>query len=739
MSLNRENKHYDYLVIGGGSGGLASAKRVGLYGAKVGLIESSGRLGGTCVNVGCVPKKVMFNTASVSETLEDASHYGFNIKEISKFDWPSIKHKRDEYIKRLNKIYENNMKKANVELIEGHASFVSKNVVKVKQENGECETIHADHILIATGGRPIIPNIPGNELAIDSDGFFALKEQPKSVAVIGTGYIGVELAGIFNTLGTKTTLFSRSGEILRSFDPIIKKVLYNDLQKEGIRILTNAKVCSLSRHCESDPITVEFSSNETQDKKEQFDVVLYAVGRRPNSDGLNLEEIGVKLNSHGYIMVDEFQNTDAENVYALGDVCGVAQLTPVAIAAGRRLADRLFGPSQFKNSKLDYENIPTIVFHGTCGTVGLTEPQAKQKYGEENIKLQGFAVAVKMGATKADFDNTVALHPTAAEELALNINNSDGGKAKKSRSVSDAERRRRRQQRILGEAGNRLSKINYTHTSLGGEAAGSGGGHSTRTTPRTSRRSSPLPSGRSSPTKEDVFDSPFSRSRRNTGNFEGGGVSDSNNYFNTLQSTLSSSPDNINLSSFSTDNNNSSPAPHIRVSEDNTESEFSAISKRLNSVLESEEQLAYDNQENNEFYKSMIGNSIYQGKNSSTASLESSFGGGGSGWTRFYYLNYEKPGEILDIHQIPSMPLFWYFITAELILQSTRLLLQRDQPLQGSTLGNLAANLPEPFPDIIKILLKHRLIWNSLWEDICVLIFIVGLVIAISPILSYFD
>ncbi|CAJ0753715.1 15972_t:CDS:2 [Entrophospora sp. SA101] len=310
---------------------------------------------------------------------------------------------------------------------------------------------------------------------------------------------------------------------------------------------------------------------------------------------------------------------------------------------------------------------------------------------------------------------------------------------KKSRSVSDAERRRRRQQRILGEAGNRLSKINYTHTSLGGEAAGSGGGHSTRTTPRTSRRSSPLPSGRSSPTKEDVFDSPFSRSRRNTGNFEGGGVSDSNNYFNTLQSTLSSSPDNINLSSFSTDNNNSSPAPHIRVSEDNTESEFSAISKRLNSVLESEEQLAYDNQENNEFYKSMIGNSIYQGKNSSTASLESSFGGGGSGWTRFYYLNYEKPGEILDIHQIPSMPLFWYFITAELILQSTRLLLQRDQPLQGSTLGNLAANLPEPFPDIIKILLKHRLIWNSLWEDICVLIFIVGLVIAISPILSYFD
>ncbi|CAJ0630400.1 10387_t:CDS:2 [Entrophospora sp. SA101] len=303
----------------------------------------------------------------------------------------------------------------------------------------------------------------------------------------------------------------------------------------------------------------------------------------------------------------------------------------------------------------------------------------------------------------------------------------DGGKAKKSRSVSDAERRRRRQQRILGEAGNRLSKINYTHTSLGGEAAGSGGGHSTRTTPRTSRRSSPLPSGRSSPTKEDVFDSPFSRSRRNTGNFEGGGVSDSNNYFNTLQSTLSSSPDNINLSSFSTDNNNSSPAPHIRVSEDNTESEFSAISKRLNSVLESEEQLAYDNQENNEFYKSMIGNSIYQGKNSSTASLESSFGGGGSEYQ--YSPQHQQFPEQLEQMPLPFPP----------FLNPDMKIFPFDQPLQGSTLGNLAANLPEPFPDIIKILLKHRLIWNSLWEDICVLIFIVGLVIAISPILSYFD
>ncbi|CAG8471680.1 27812_t:CDS:2 [Racocetra persica] len=452
-----KSSHYDYLVIGGGSGGLASARRAGSYGFKVGIIESSGRLGGTCVNVGCVPKKVMFNTASVAEALHDAQQYGFDLTSIPQFNWNLLKQKRDAYIKRLNSIYVNNLVKDNVEYIEGKASFISKNVLRVERD-GQVEEIEAKKILIATGGRPRLPSeIPGFELGITSDGFFDLEEQPKKVLVVGTGYIGVELAGIFNTLGTNTSLLSRSDEILRTFDPIIKDTLLEQSKKEGIRVLTHAKVKSLSRDSPSGPIKVSLTSKETNDTVEEFDTLLWAIGRDPNVD-LNLDVTGVKLNNKGYIISDEYQNTTAEEIYALGDVCGVAQLTP-----GRRLSDRLFGPPKFKESKLDYNNIPTVVFHGTCGTVGLTEPEARKKFGDENVKtytskfvnlynamteqkpatayklvvvgeeekvvgvhllgrdsaeiLQGFSVAVKMGATKADFDNTVAIHPTAGEEL----------------------------------------------------------------------------------------------------------------------------------------------------------------------------------------------------------------------------------------------------------------------------------------------------------------------------------
>ncbi|RIA87488.1 hypothetical protein C1645_713865 [Glomus cerebriforme] len=457
------DKQYDYLVIGGGSGGLASARRASTYGFKVGLIESSGRLGGTCVNVGCVPKKVMFNTASIAEALHDANQYGFDLPSIPKFDWNYLKKKRDAYIKRLNGIYLSNLNKDKVDYIEGKASFVSKNVVKVEY-NGSIEEITAKKILIATGGHPRIPHeIPGSELGISSDGFFDLEEQPKRVMVVGTGYIGVELAGIFNTLGTDTTIMTRSGEILRTFDPIIKDTLLDQSKKEGLRVLTYGHVQSLSRDPPDGPIKVQFTSKETNDTTEEFDVLLWAIGRKPNIKDLNLENIGIKLNDDGHIVHDDCQNTTVEEIYALGDVCGVAQLTPVAIAAGRRLSDRLFGGPKFINSKLDYNNIPTVVFHGTCGSVGLTEPQAQKKYGIENVKaytskfvnlynamteqkpatayklvvvgeeekvvgvhiigrdsaeiLQGFAVAVKMGATKNDFDNTVAIHPTAAEEL----------------------------------------------------------------------------------------------------------------------------------------------------------------------------------------------------------------------------------------------------------------------------------------------------------------------------------
>ncbi|KAF9430836.1 Glutathione reductase [Podila epigama] len=452
-------KIYDYLVIGGGSGGLASARRAASYGAKVGLIEGSGRLGGTCVNVGCVPKKVMWNTASIAEAIHDAKEYGFPEVGPATFDWNTLKHKRDAYITRLNGIYERNLEKDSVEYISGMASFVSKNSVTL----GNGEEIHAKKILIAVGGRPTIPNVPGAELGIDSDGFFDLEHQPKRVAVVGTGYIGVELAGIFHALGSKVSIFSRTTEILRSFDPIIKDTLRKEMVKIGIEIVHHAKVTKLSNAADNKAITLSYTS-DNQEGTAEYDTVLWAVGRHPFLDKLALDKAGVTLNEKGYVVADEYQETVVPDVYALGDVCGIEQLTPVAIAAGRRLSDRLFGPAQFKNSKLDYKNVPSVIFsHPTAGAVGLTEAQAIKEYGAENLSvyvsefsgmynamkthktpsafklvcagpeekvvgihivgqgsdemLQGFAVALKMGATKADFDSTVALHPTSAEEL----------------------------------------------------------------------------------------------------------------------------------------------------------------------------------------------------------------------------------------------------------------------------------------------------------------------------------
>ncbi|KAF9975852.1 Glutathione reductase [Actinomortierella ambigua] len=449
-------KIYDYLVIGGGSGGIASARRAASYGAKVGVIESS-RLGGTCVNVGCVPKKVMWYTASIGEAIRDARQYGFPEATAGAFDWYTLKQKRDAYIKRLNGIYERNLNNDKVDYIAGKASFIDKNTVTI----GNGEEIQAKKILIVTGGHPIIPKVPGAELGIDSDGFFDLEHQPKRVAVVGTGYIGVELAGIFHALGSEVSIFSRTTQILRSFDPIIKDTLRDEMVKVGVEIVPNSKVEALSKSATG--INLQYTSNGEAAVKE-FDTVLWAIGREPNIKTLGLEKAGVTLNDKGHVVVNEYQETVSPEVYALGDVCGVAELTPVAIAAGRRLSDRLFGPAKFSTRKLDYENIPSVIFsHPTAGACGLTEEQAKKKYGAENISvyvskfsgmynamlehkepsafkmvcagpeekvvgihivgkgsdemLQGFAVAMKMGATKEDFDNTVAIHPTSAEEL----------------------------------------------------------------------------------------------------------------------------------------------------------------------------------------------------------------------------------------------------------------------------------------------------------------------------------
>ncbi|KAG0045085.1 Glutathione reductase [Gryganskiella cystojenkinii] len=430
-------KIYDYLVIGGGSGGLASARRAASYGAKVGLIECS---------------------ASIAEAIHDAKEYGFPEVGPTTFDWNTLKHKRDAYIKRLNGIYERNLEKDSVEYITGMASFVSKNSVTL----GNGEEIHAKKILIAVGGRPTIPKLPGAELGIDSDGFFDLEHQPKRVAVVGTGYIGVELAGIFHALGSKVSIFSRTKEILRPFDPIIKDTLKKEMLNIGIDIVTDSHVKALAK-ADNNAITLSYTANGEEGTAE-FDTVLWAVGREPHLEKLSIENAGVTKNSKGYVVADDFQETVVPDVYALGDVCGIEQLTPVAIAAGRRLSDRLFGGEQFKNSKLDYRNVPSVIFsHPTAGAVGLTESQAQKEYGAENLSvyvsefsgmynamkahktpsafklicagpeekvvgihivgqgsdemLQGFAVALKMGATKADFDSTVALHPTSAEEL----------------------------------------------------------------------------------------------------------------------------------------------------------------------------------------------------------------------------------------------------------------------------------------------------------------------------------
>eukprot|EP00616_Rhizochromulina_sp_CCMP1243_P003012 CAMPEP_0118973860 /NCGR_PEP_ID=MMETSP1173-20130426/10944_1 /TAXON_ID=1034831 /ORGANISM="Rhizochromulina marina cf, Strain CCMP1243" /LENGTH=511 /DNA_ID=CAMNT_0006923555 /DNA_START=13 /DNA_END=1548 /DNA_ORIENTATION=- len=457
LATAASDNHFDYLVIGGGSGGIASARRVAQWGKKAAVVEKSA-LGGTCVNVGCVPKKVMFNAAMVNEMLHASQHYGFTgVMEGAKFDWNTIKQSRDAYIARLNGIYGNNMANNDVTVISGLAAFSGPNSVQVGDE-----TYTADHITIAVGGRTKMPDIPGIEHCLDSDGFFLLEEQPKRVAVIGAGYIAVELAGIFQALDSETSLFVRGERALRRFDSMLSETLDSEMKKAGMKVVPNSTPASVEK-AEDGSLTLKL---ENGDEHGPFDAIIMAVGRQPLVDPLQLDKAGVTTNEGGYIQVDEFQNTATKGVYALGDVCGNIELTPMAIAAGRRLGDRLFG--DHSTSKADYDMVPTVVFsHPTIGTIGLTEEEAKAKHGEDNVRvykstftnlfygpwqmppedkpktamklvclgaeekviglhtigmgsdelLQGFGVAMKMGATKADFDSCIAIHPTAAEEM----------------------------------------------------------------------------------------------------------------------------------------------------------------------------------------------------------------------------------------------------------------------------------------------------------------------------------
>jgi len=462
---------YDYVVIGGGSGGIASAKRAASHGAKVALVENS-RLGGTCVNVGCVPKKVMYCAANIANVLRhDAKHYGLSGDENSfeTVDWKKLKSRRDAYVKRLNGIYENGLARSGVEFVSGYASFVDPNTVKVDISGSslrQSKTFSAKYVLIATGGYPSMPPGEGiEEHCINSNGFFELETLPKSVVVVGAGYVAVELSGVLNSLGAETHLVVRKQCALRSFDPMISEELNNEMMKSGILIHRNTNGVEKIELDNSGKKNVTLNNG---DVIYGVDVVLMATGRLPNTQGLNLDRVGVNLNNKSYIQVDKYSNTSVSSILALGDVCGNVELTPMAIAAGRRLADRLFGSNQFHDAKVSYENVPTVVFsHPTIGTIGLTEPEAIAKYGQENVKiykskftnlyygifdmepsdkpktsmklvcadaeekvvglhiigmaademLQGFGVAIKMGATKADFDSCIAIHPTGAEEL----------------------------------------------------------------------------------------------------------------------------------------------------------------------------------------------------------------------------------------------------------------------------------------------------------------------------------
>lgn len=441
---------FDLLVVGGGSGGLACAQRAAEHGARVALIEP-GRLGGTCVNVGCVPKKIMWNASEIHEALDDAADYGFPATPAG-HDWPSLKAKRDAYIARLNGLYARNLASRKIEHIAGRASFIGPQLVAAAGR-----TLGAPHIVVATGGRPLVPDIPGAPLGITSDGFFELTQRPARVAVAGSGYIAIELAGILAGLGSKVVLVIRGQEVLKQFDALLGQTALLMLREMGVDVERGCRGAQLAR-LPGGSLELELHDGR---RLGPLDTIIWAVGRVPNVEDLALNRAAVHLSPEGFVATDDFQATNAPGIYAVGDVTGRIPLTPVAIAAGRRLADRLFGGQPQR--RLDYSIIPTVIFgHPPIGAVGLSEAQARERHGQavriymstfvplyhamtvrkphthmklvtvgddERIvgahvigpgadeMLQGFAVALRMGARKCDFDDTVAIHPTSAEEF----------------------------------------------------------------------------------------------------------------------------------------------------------------------------------------------------------------------------------------------------------------------------------------------------------------------------------
>jgi glutathione reductase (NADPH) len=443
-------KSFDLIVLGGGSGGLATAQRAAEHGARVVLFEPA-RLGGTCVNVGCVPKKVMWNAAEIARALEHAEDYGFDVA-VGTHDWQRLKRGRDAYVERLNGIYQRNLDRKGIEVVTQRGAFASAH--EIVDERGE--RYGAPHVVIATGGYPKVPAIRGAELGITSDGFFELEALPRRVALVGSGYVSVELGGVFRALGSEVALFVRYDRVLRDFDTLLSDHLIEQMSAAGIEIVASGVPHAVTGR---GPFALELEDGR---RYPGFDTVLWAIGRSPSTASLGLDRAGIAPTSLGHVTVDDYQNTSVPGIYAVGDVTGRSELTPVAIAAGRRLADRVFGGAAER--RLSYDVVPTVVFsHPPIGTVGLSESEALRRHPNEPVytyttefvpmfyavsdqkpktamklvvvgeeervvgchligpgadeMLQGFAVAITMGARKRDLDDTIAIHPTSAEEL----------------------------------------------------------------------------------------------------------------------------------------------------------------------------------------------------------------------------------------------------------------------------------------------------------------------------------
>lgn len=437
---------YDLFVIGAGSGGVRASRFAAQAGAKVAVAETKD-LGGTCVNVGCIPKKLYSYAAQFNEAFNDATGYGWSVGETT-LDWDVLKKNRGQEISRLNGIYDNLIKNSGAELIRGWASIVDANTVEV---DGKQYT--AKHILVAPGGWPRVPDVLGKEFIITSNEVFDLEPFPKRFLIVGGGYIACEFASIFNSLGSELTLVYRGEQILRGFDQDVRKHISDEIVKAGIDLRVETEVAAIEKVGES--YKVQFNNGGSV----EVDAVMYATGREPRTEGLGLENVGVELGDRGEVKVDEHYRTSVPSIFALGDVTDRIQLTPVATGEAMVLIDHLFGNGE---RKLSYDYIPTAVFtHPNIGTVGYTEEEARKKFSEVVIyrsefralkhtlsgntartlmKLivdkatdkvvglhmvgddageitQGFAVAMKAGATKADFDSTIGIHPTAAEEF----------------------------------------------------------------------------------------------------------------------------------------------------------------------------------------------------------------------------------------------------------------------------------------------------------------------------------